>query len=79
MPRYFFHTAFGAEMLKDESGVVLRDPDAAWEKAQALAASLLATQAGDARLLAAIIAVHDEAGEIVLEFPVSEAVRHAGP
>jgi hypothetical protein len=78
MPRYFFHTQFGAQTLKDESGLVLRDPDAAWERARALAASLLATQAGDARLLAAIIAVHDEAGEIVLEFPVSEAVRHEG-
>ncbi|MFG1424122.1 DUF6894 family protein [Roseixanthobacter liquoris] len=75
MPRYFFHTQFGADTLTDTDGVVLRDPDAAWERAHSLAASLLATQAGDARLLAAIIAVQDEAGEIVLEFPVSEAVR----
>ncbi|MFG1398435.1 DUF6894 family protein [Roseixanthobacter pseudopolyaromaticivorans] len=78
MPRYFFDTEIGGQTLKDESGILLRDADAAWERAQALAASLLATQAGDARLLAAVIAVRDAEGEIVLEFPVSEAIRHDG-
>ncbi|MFG1464825.1 hypothetical protein V5F77_18240 [Xanthobacter sp. DSM 24535] len=78
MPRYFFHMQFGAETVPDEAGATLPDADAAWDQAKALAASLLRSHAGDPRLFSAVVEVRDEAGEIVLEFPVSEAVSAAG-
>ena len=34
MPRYFFHTHVGADVVADPVGTDLRDPDAAWTTAR---------------------------------------------
>ena len=74
VPRYFFHTRINDETVADPDGRSLRDPDQAWEAARALALQLLQGAATDPELLQAVLLVEDEAGEVVLEFPLSEAV-----
>jgi hypothetical protein len=74
MPRYFFNTRIGDELISDPDGEVLRDPDRAWEMARAMIRELLKTEGADGPLLNAVIEVTDEEGEIVLEFPFSEAI-----
>lgn len=79
MPRYFFHTRIGADTLTDEEGVMLRDADQAWRVARATIRASLEEEGSDPRLIAAILVVTDEAGEIVLEFPFAEAVGEDEP
>ena len=74
MPRYFFNTRIGAELIADPEGEVLRDPDSAWEIARAMIQELLRTEGADGSLLKAILEVTDDEGEIVLEFPFTEAI-----
>ena len=74
MPRYFFNTRIGDELISDPDGEVLRDPDRAWEMARAMIRELLQTDGADGALLSATIEVTDDDGEIVLEFPFSEAL-----
>jgi hypothetical protein len=74
MPRYFFNTRIGDELISDPDGEVLNDPDRAWEMARAMIRELLRTEGGDGALLNAIIEVTDDEGQIVLEFPFSEAI-----
>ncbi len=74
MPRYFFNTRIGEELVSDTDGEVLRNPDRAWEVARDMIRELLRTEGGNAALLTAVIEVTDEEGEIVLEFPFSEAI-----
>jgi hypothetical protein len=74
MPRYFFNTRIGDELISDPEGEVLRDPDRAWEMARAMIRELLKTEGADGALLNAIIEVTDDDGEVVLEFPFSEAI-----
>ena len=74
MPRYFFNTRIGDELISDPDGEVLRDPDRAWEMARAMIRELLRTEGADGALLSAVIVVTDDEGEIVLEFPFSEAI-----
>jgi hypothetical protein len=74
MPRYFFNTRIGEEVIDDPEGEELRDPDRAWEVARAMILELLRTEGADGVLLGAIIEVTDDEGEIVLEFPFSEAL-----
>ncbi|MGY3616935.1 DUF6894 family protein [Bradyrhizobium sp. USDA 10063] len=74
MPRYFFNTRIGDELISDPEGEVLRDPDRAWEMARAMIRELLRTEGADATLLNAVIEVTDDDGDIVLEFPFSEAI-----
>jgi hypothetical protein len=74
MPRYFFNTRIGDELISDPDGEVLRDPDRAWEMARAMIRELLRTEGTDGALLSAVIEVTDDDGEIVLEFPFSEAI-----
>ena len=74
MPRYFFNTRIGDELIADPEGEVLRDPDSAWEMARAMIRELLKTEGADGALLNAIIEVTDDAGEVVLEFPFTEAI-----
>ena len=74
MPRYFFNTRIGDELISDPEGEVLRDPDRAWEMARAMIRELLRTEGADATLLNAVIEVTDDEGDIVLEFPFSEAI-----
>jgi hypothetical protein len=73
MPRYFFNTRIGDELVDDPEGEILRNPDRAWEVARAMILELLRSEGAVKPLLSAVIEVTDEAGEVVLEFPFSEA------
>ena len=77
MPRYYFNTRIGDELISDPDGEVLRDPDRAWEMARAMIRELLKTDGADGALLSATIEVTDDDGEIVLEFPFAEAILDA--
>jgi hypothetical protein len=74
MPRYFFNTRIGEELIADPEGEELRNPDRAWEIARAMIRELLKTEGTDGSLLNAILEVTDDDGEIVLEFPFAEAI-----
>ena len=74
MPRYFFNTRIGDELISDPEGEELRNPDRAWEIAQAMIQELLQTEGAEGVLLNAILEVTDDEGEIVLEFPFAEAI-----
>ena len=74
MPRYFFNTRIGNELISDPEGEELRDPDRAWQVARAMIRELLKTEGAQDSLLSAILEVTDDEGEIVLEFPFSEAL-----
>ena len=77
MPRYFFNTRIGDELISDPDGEVLVDADRAWEMARAMIRELLKTEGADGALLNATIEVTDDEGEIVLEFPFTEAILDA--
>ncbi|ACB22682.1 DUF6894 family protein [Methylobacterium radiotolerans] len=74
MPRYFFHTQIGEDVISDPTGIELRDPDAAWEAARETIRAALRHPQDQARLMTACLVVADADGEVVLEFPFSEAV-----
>ena len=74
MPRYFFNTRIGEELVSDPEGEDLRDPDRAWEVARAMIRELLKSEGTDGGLLNAVLEVTDDTGEIVLEFPFTEAI-----
>jgi hypothetical protein len=74
MPRYFFNTRIGDELISDPEGEQLRNPDRAWEVARAMIRELLKTEGAERGLLEAVLEVTDETGEIVLEFPFTEAI-----
>jgi hypothetical protein len=77
MTRYFFNTRIGDELILDPEGEELRDPDHAWEIARAMIRELLKTEGAEGNLLSAVLEVSDDAGEVVLEFPFSEALLDA--
>jgi hypothetical protein len=74
MPRYFFNTRIGQELILDPEGEELRDPDHAWNAARTTIREILKTEGGQAMLLSATLEVTDDDGEIVLEFPFAEAI-----
>jgi hypothetical protein len=74
MPRYFFNTRIGDELIDDPEGEELRNPDRAWEVARAMILELIKSEGAEGVLLNAVIEVTDAEGEIVLEFPFSEAL-----
>src|SRR5205823_10926997 len=74
MPKYFFNTRIGDELISDPEGEELRNPDRAWEVARAMIRELLKTEGAERGLLNAILEVTDGEGEIVLEFPFAEAI-----
>jgi hypothetical protein len=74
MPRYFFNTRIGDELIADPEGEELRNADRAWEVARAMIRELLKTEDTRAGLLNAVLEVTDDEGEIVLEFPFTEAI-----
>jgi uncharacterized protein DUF6894 len=74
MPKYFFNTRLGDQLISDPEGKELRDPDHAWELARVMIRELLKTEGGQSGLSNAVIEVTDEEGEIVLEFPFVEAI-----
>jgi hypothetical protein len=78
MPRYFFNTRIGNDLIPDPEGEELRDPDHAWEVARAMVRQLLQEGSEQPNLLSARLEVTDQAGEVVLEFPFSEAIAAPG-
>ena len=74
MPRYFFNTRIRNELISDPEGEELRDSDRAWQVARAMIRALLKTEGAQDSLLSATLEVTDDEGEIVLEFPFSEAL-----
>jgi hypothetical protein len=74
MPRYFFNTRIGDELIADPEGEELRNPGRAWEVARAMIGELLKTEGAQGGLLNAVLEVTDDSGEIVLEFPFTEAL-----
>jgi hypothetical protein len=74
MPRYFFNTRIGEELISDPEGEELRDPGRAWEVARLMIRQLLETEGVESGLLKATLEVRDDDGEIVLEFPFAEAI-----
>lgn len=74
MPRYFFHTRIGETLILDPEGAELQDPDHAWRVARATIRQLLADEGESPDLLTASLEVTDAEGEIVLEFPFTEAL-----
>ena len=77
MPRYYFNTRIGDELISDPDGEELRNPDRAWEMARAMILELLKSEGANERLLNATVEVTDDDGEIVLEFPFAEALLGA--
>ena len=77
MPRYFFNTRIGDELVADPEGEELRNPDRAWEVARAMIWEILKTEGVQNGLLSATLEVTDDDGEIVLEFPFAEAILDA--
>ncbi|MBE7198156.1 MAG: hypothetical protein INR70_10190 [Parafilimonas terrae] len=74
MPRYFFHTHIGDDVVLDPDGRELDNPDAAYEATRILALQLLQGADADPDLLRAVLYVTDDAQDVVLEFPLSEAL-----
>ncbi|WP_342165813.1 DUF6894 family protein [Methylobacterium sp. SD21] len=74
MPRYFFHTHIGEDVIVDPEGRELDDPDAAYEAAKVLALQLLQGADADPELLKAVLFVSDDAQELVMEFPLTESL-----
>jgi len=79
MPRYFFHVHIGDDVIRDPDGQDLRDPDRAWEVARAMARGLMAARfEKPIDWTSSHIEVTDDAGGILLEFPVVEALLEDG-
>ncbi|MBI5265422.1 MAG: hypothetical protein HY852_26820 [Bradyrhizobium sp.] len=74
MPRYFFNTRIGDELIVDPDGEELRNPDRAWEVARSMIIEVLRSEGAQRALLDAVIEVTDAEGEIVLEFPFTEVL-----
>ncbi|MGU3358824.1 DUF6894 family protein [Methylobacterium sp. M6A4_1b] len=74
MQRYYFHTHIGDDVVVDPDGRDLPSADAAWDAARLLARQLLQGADSDPQLLRAVLFVEDASGEIVLEFPLAEAL-----
>jgi hypothetical protein len=74
MPRYFFNTRIGDELIVDPEGEDLRNPDRAWDIARAMIKELVRSEGADGALLTAVIEVTDKDGEVVLEYPFAEAI-----
>lgn len=75
MPRYFFNTRIGETLIPDPEGAELRDPDHAWRVARATIRQILQEEGRKPGLMLASLEVTDATGEIVLEFPFSEAIE----
>ena len=74
MPKFFFHTRIGGDVVRDSDGLMLRDADQAWEVARSTIRELLRGEGQPRHLLSASLEVTDCDGRVVLEFPFSEAL-----
>lgn len=76
MPRYFFHLDSPAGRVEDPDGMEFADPDQAWEATRATARELMqSSPQDDVAWIRCSFVVLDASGEIVFEFPFSEAVE----
>jgi len=76
MPRYFFHLCRDDTRHQDQDGQVLGDADEAWEAARSAALGLMNSQPdGSVVWWSCHFEVTDEHGDVVLEFPFTEAVE----
>lgn len=73
MPTYRFTILIDDQTPHEPAFRHLRDADAAYDEAKRLAQEIWAAS-GDRRLMRAVVVVTDAAGEIVLEFPFTEAI-----
>lgn len=78
MPRYFFNTRIDDELVRDFDGTELHDADHAWRLARAIIRDVLTDANSEPRLMRAVIEVTDEQGDVVLEFPFTEALLEPG-
>jgi hypothetical protein len=67
MPRYFFHTLLGEELITDPEGAELADADHAWRAARGLAHELVENENAPSAISAVILVL-----DVVLELPVAE-------
>ncbi len=74
MPQYFFNIRVGNDLILDPEGEELRDPDHAWRAARTTIREILRSDGEQRTILNAVLEVTDTAGEIVLEFPFTEAI-----
>jgi hypothetical protein len=74
MPKYFFNTRIGDELIVDPKGEDLRNPDRAWEVARQMILEVVKSEGAQPALMEAVIEVTDVEGEVVLEFPFTEAL-----
>ena len=74
MPRYFFNTRIGDELIADPEGEELRNADRAWEVARAMIRELLKTEDTRGGLLNAVLEVTDEKARSCSNFPLTEAI-----
>ena len=75
MARYFFHLRCQDKDVLDPSGADFRDPDQAWEAAQATARALMEGEPdANVNWLGCHFEVVDHSGEIVFELPFLELV-----
>ncbi len=76
MPRYFFHLDCDGTTVPDGTGLEFGDADQAWEATQKTARELMLTEPEPGvNWLTCAFVVMDEAGEVVFEFPFSEAIE----
>jgi hypothetical protein len=76
MPRYFFNVHIGEDALTDPRGQDLRNPDQAWNVAQAMAQNLMNTKFEQPiNSASAHIEVKDDMDEVILELPFLEALQ----
>lgn len=78
MPRYYFHLNSPGSLLRDEEGMVLPDPEAAWFQAVRSAREMIRAELhlgtsweGQA------IEIADDAGAPVAQVPLTEIARYA--
>ena len=74
MPKYFFNTRIGGDVVRDPDGIDLRDADQAWDVARTTIRELLGSESQPRHLLSAHLEVTDASGQVVLEFPFTEAL-----
>jgi len=74
MPKYFFNTRIGDDLVRDTDGIDLRDPDQAWDVARTTIRELLDSEGQPRHLLSAHLEVTDAKGQVMLEFPFTEAL-----
>jgi len=79
MPRYYFNTRIGGELIQDPEGEFLRDADEAWDVARTTIRQILKTEGSQVSVLQASLEVTDENGETVLDFPFNEALLDMHP